>query len=474
MSTHPDENSIPLVVDLDDTLLRTDLLYECFWHGMGIAPVRTLGLCLKHWSKPAILKQALAESSGCDIDLVPIDPEIKAECRTAKGAGRQVVLASASTAALVEPIAKRTGLFDEVHASDTQTNLSGNNKAAFLTEKYPAGFDYIGDSPKDFPVWQAARNAIVARPTKSMTTKLQNAGIEAKAVGQAWQPIDLVRGLRPHQWVKNVLLALPPIAAHSADMGVIFAVIVGIISFSAAASSIYIINDLTDLDADRAHPTKSERVFAAGRVPIRIGMMFSIALGLFSLLLAALLNTTMLVVILVYILTTLTYSMRLKRERWIDVATLASLYTLRVVAGAVAAVVPASGWLIAFIFPVFLTLACVKRLTELAKATTDGPLPGRRYQKSDRGDLLNVSILGALAAVGVFIGYTFSDTAAGLYDNIWVLRLVAIPLALWQVRMIITGWSGAQAYDPIVFALRDKIGLSLLAVSFIALMIAAS
>lgn len=458
---------VPLVVDLDDTLLRTDLLYECFWKGMGVDPLGTLAIAWKHWRNRARLKIELAALAPTEAETQPVDEDVLALCRQAGAEGREVVLATASTQVLVTPIADHIGGFDTVLTSDAEINLSGQKKADALVARYgQGGFDYIGDSAKDIPVWTAARKCIVARPKASLLPKLRQAGLEPELVGTRWDWIDLWRGIRPRQWIKNILMVLPLIAAHTADIASVLAVILGFISYSAAASSIYLVNDLTDIDADRAHPTKCRRVFAAGRVPIRAGMTASVALGLFSLSVAALLGWAMVAVIAFYIVLTLAYSMRLKRARWVDIATLAGLYTLRVVAGAVAADVPASGWLIGFIFPLFLTLACVKRLTELAKATTDGPIPGRRYSRSDRSDLLNVAILSGIASCAVFVGYSYDDVASALYESAWQLRLVVVPLGLWLTRMIWTGWTGSQAYDPIEFALRDKVGMSIIALAF--------
>ncbi|MHA3914015.1 UbiA family prenyltransferase [Halovulum sp. GXIMD14793] len=466
----PDESKVPLVVDLDDTLLRTDLLYECFWKGMGSDPLGTLQIVWKNWGDRARLKVDLATLAQSEPTTQPVDEEILAVCHAAAAEGREVVLATASTKVLVEPIAEHIGGFDAVLTSDENTNLSGEEKAAALVERYgESGFDYVGDSLKDIPVWQKARKCLVARPSEALPGKLEEAGLAPEVIGSRWRWIDLWRGLRPRQWIKNILMVLPLIAAHTADVWSILAVVLGFVSYSAAASAIYLVNDLTDIDADRAHPTKCKRIFAAGRVPIRVGMAASVALGLFALTIAALLGWAMFIVIGFYIVLTLAYSMRLKRARWVDIATLAGLYTLRVVAGAVATGVPASGWLIGFIFPLFLTLACVKRLTELAKATTDGPVPGRKYSKSDRGDLLNVAILAGIASCAVFVGYSYSSVAQVLYYSAWQLRLAVLPLALWLTRMIWTGWMGSQAYDPIEFALRDKFGLALIAIAMITL-----
>jgi 4-hydroxybenzoate polyprenyltransferase len=242
-------------------------------------------------------------------------------------------------------------------------------------------------------------------------------------------------------------------------------VLLGIVAFSAAASSIYIINDLLDLEADRLHPTKCKRPFAAGTVPIKIGMITYVVLTIFSLAIAASLGTAFFGVIVVYMILSLAYSLKLKRMRWVDIACLASLYTLRVVAGAAATGVDASVHMLVFIFPVFISLGCVKRMTELALATTDDRLPGRGYGRLDRPDLLNVAGLGTFGALLIFFLYSFSDQADALYPTKWLLWVALVPLSFWLIRMVSLGYQGKQDYDPIVFAMRDKIGMGIIMIT---------
>jgi len=464
----------PLVVDLDGTLSRTDLLLECFWKGMGAAPLPTLVVAQRDFRHRARLKRNLGALAPVDVATLPLRDEVQHLIETARAAGREVLLVSGGTEALVEAFAARRGPFTDVLASDAETNLTRADKAARLIERFgEGGFDYVGDSADDIPVWKAARKAYVVAPRPGFAARLNREGIDAEPLGQTWQPGDLVRALRPHQWLKNTLLALPLLAAHRAGLGDLFAVLWGFIAFSALASAIYIVNDLTDLEADRVHDSKRDRPFANGRLPIRVGMAASLALVALGLGLGAALGPGMMAVLLVYLAATTTYSMHLKRVRWADVAMLAALYTLRVVAGAAAAEVPASGWLIGFIFPVFLSLGCVKRLTELAKADGDGYVPGRRYRPADRQDLANVAIVSAMAAVGVFLAYSLGPTAAALYTHPWMLLLVAALLGGWLARMIATGWAGQQDYDPIIYAITDRIGLVLVIASVVLLLLAA-
>ncbi|WP_147125688.1 UbiA family prenyltransferase [Shimia ponticola] len=294
---------------------------------------------------------------------------------------------------------------------------------------------------------------------------VSDAATSTKPMRMSWKARDLIKALRPHQWVKNILLILPMIAAHDFTLATLSLVILGIIAFSAAASAIYIVNDLLDLEADRLHPTKCKRPFAAGTVPLGVGMATCLILIAVALAVGTVLGAAFFAVVCLYMIVSLAYSLKLKRMRWVDIATLAALYTIRVVAGAAASQVEASAMMLIFIFPIFITLGCVKRLTELTLATSDERLPGRGYGRTDRGDLLNVAGLGIFGALLVFGLYTFSEQALILYPTRWILWLAMVPMAIWMVRMVVLGYRGKQDYDPIVFAMRDKTGIGILMIT---------
>jgi 4-hydroxybenzoate polyprenyltransferase len=462
--TKNEHASKPLILDVDGTFLKTDMLLESFWQAMGQHPLACLGICVRHFSNRARLKKELAGLADLRLDLLPVNSQIAELARQSQKQGRQVLFASGSDETLVRALAEEHGIDQPVFASDGEVNLTGARKAAMLSEAYgKGGFDYAGDGPVDEPVWQAAENAIIVGEHPEMAKSLATSGSNVEEFGGGWRKRDLIRALRPHQWVKNVLLFLPLIAAHRIDTAGLLIVLFAAIAFSLAASTIYIVNDLLDLEADRLHPTKCRRPFASGAVPILVGMITALGIGVFALALAFAISWSMLGIVALYMSLSLAYSLKLKRMRWVDIATLAALYTLRVIAGAIAAKVLASGFLVAFIFPTFITLGCVKRLTELTLATTDERLPGRGYGRSDRGDLLNVAGLGMVGSLLVFFLYSFTDAAAALYPNVWQLWLAMIPLAGWQVRMVMLGWKGRMDYDPIVFAMRDKYGLALIA-----------
>lgn len=455
----------PLVLDVDGTFLKTDILFECFWAGLGKDPIRVLKTSALYMTNPARLKAELAEIAQLRTDLLPVNEVVAHIAQQAQDSGRDVILASASDQSLVSQLAKDHGLSDTVFASDGVTNVKGATKAAQLVDHFgPAGFDYAGNEPTDQSVWDVADGAVVvgqAQIAQSMT----NEGKEVIAVDDPSTTSEIIRALRPHQWVKNILLILPMIAAHAFEWNMLALVLLGMIAFSFAASSIYVVNDLLDLEADRLHPSKCNRPFAKGSVSIKTGMITCFVIGAMALGISALLGPWFFGVIAIYMVLSLAYSLQLKRMRWVDIATLASLYTLRVVAGAAATGVDASGFMLIFIFPIFITLGCVKRLTELTLATNDDRLPGRGYGRLDREDLVNVAGLGTVGALLIFFLYSISDQAQSLYPTQWILWIALIPIAVWLIRMIVLGFQGKQDYDPIVFAMRDKMGIGILLIT---------
>ncbi len=453
----------PLVLDVDGTFLKTDILYECFWAGLGQNPRETLKAVFAFATDPPRLKRRLAEFVTLRTDLLPTNPDMLALAQETAAQGREVVLASASDFEIVTQLAQNYKLSDTVFASDGEINLKGEAKAKALVAAYgEEGFHYAGNDRSDREIWKHADGVIMVGDLPAIDQSLTASGKNIAKYSGGWKVKQLIRALRPHQWVKNVLLFLPMLAAHDFRLHTLLLVLLGIAAFSAAASSIYIVNDLLDLEADRLHPKKKNRPFASGAVPIKIGMVAFVVLALIALGIGAFLGGGFLLVIVVYMLLSLAYSLKLKRMRWVDIATLASLYTLRVVAGAEASHVEASVFMLIFIFPVFIALGCVKRLTELTLATSDERLPGRGYGRADRDDLLNVAGIGIAGALVIFFLYSFSEQAVALYPTRWLLWVALVPLAWWLIRMVRLGYQGKQDYDPIVFAMSDKRGLGII------------
>ena len=455
----------PLVLDVDGTFLKTDMLLECFWAGLGRDPLATLRASITLLADRAALKAELARIADIRTELLPVNGAVLAEVEAAKAAGREVVLASASHETLVKRLAADHGLSPRVFASDGATNLKGSDKAAALVAAFgEAGFDYGGNEKADRKIWAHADRALVVNDVASAQV-LEAEGKPVTRIEGDWSFAGIAKAFRPHQWVKNLLLFVPLLAGHIFLPWPWLVTLLGALAFSLGASSIYVVNDLLDLEADRLHATKCRRPFASGRVPIGVGMAAGLAAGLAALLIAALIGWGFFGVLALYMTLSLAYSLRLKRLRWIDIATLAALYTIRVVAGALASGVAISGYLLVFIYPVFIALGSVKRITELTLAMSDAPLPGRGYGRPDRSDLLNVAVLGMVGALVAFFGYSFTEQAAELYPTRWLLWVALVPIFWWLYRMIRLGWAGKQDYDPIVFAMRDKRGIGILLIA---------
>ena len=455
----------PLVLDVDGTFLKTDMLLECFWAGLGRDPLATLRASVTLIGDRAALKAALARIAALRTDLLPVNGGVMAEVETARAAGREVILASASDESLVKSLAADHGLSERVLASDGTTNLKGTAKAAALVEAFgDRGFDYGGNEAADRKIWAHAAEALVVNDPASARL-LEGQGKPVTRIEGGWRWGGIVKAFRLHQWVKNLLLFVPLLAGHAFAAGPWLVTLFGALAFSLGASAIYVVNDLLDLEADRLHATKRRRPFACGQVPILIGMAAGAGAGLAALVIAALIGWGFFAVLALYMTLSLAYSLQLKRMRWIDIATLAALYTIGVVAGALASGVGISGYLLVFIYPAFIALGAVKRITELTLATSDDRLPGRGYGRPDRSDLLNVAVLGMVGALVAFFGYSFTEQAHALYPTRWLLWVALVPISWWLYRMIRMGWAGKQDYDPIVFALRDKRGIGILLIA---------
>ncbi len=452
----------PLVIEAEGAFLLTDLGWESFWAGMGQAPLRTLGIVARSVFARRRLRARLAQAVTLRSDLLPVNPDVAAMAAAARAEGQEVFLASGADSRLVQPVAEAHGL-DGSLASDGERILVGADKATALVEAFgERGFYYATGSRGDLAVMNRAAHVILVGQVGDAPTRLKAARTGVTEIADPHRSARLWKALRPHQWVKNALLFLPMIAAHAFTLEVFLQVLLGAVAFSAAASAIYLVNDLLDLEADRQHKTKHQRPFASGLVPLWLGLPAVLVLTLAAFTIGAGLGWAFAAVLAAYMGLSLAYSLRLKRLRWVDIATLAALYTLRVVAGAAAGGVDATIYMLIFIFPVFAALGAVKRMTELALAEDDAPLPGRGYGRRDRGDLVNVASVGAVGALVIFALYSTTPQALALYPDRWLLWVAMVPMAAWLLRMIRLGYQGKQDYDPIVFAMTDKRGIGLL------------
>jgi 4-hydroxybenzoate polyprenyltransferase len=454
----------PLVVDLDGTLIRTDMLQEAL---CGLFREKPASLCfIPYWlcRGKALLKRQLAERTTVDPGSLPFNRDFLAWLRQQRAHGRTLILCTAADHTVATAIAQHLGMFDDVMASNGVTNLSGAQKAEALVKRFgPAGFDYAGNSRADLAVWQWARRAVIVNASGALAERAgTNSKVERVFTSPALDFTTLRRVLRLHQWLKNLLLVVPVIAAHQVtQVETWLAVLLAFVSFSLCASAVYITNDLLDLENDRKHPLKSNRPFAAGLVPVWVGFVLIPFLMLGSLAVAWHAGGTFLPWLLVYVALTSAYSWKLKRIIIIDCLTLAMLYTLRIIAGAAAAHITLSFWLLAFSCFLFLSLAFVKRYAELRILSHEGQeqAHGRDYGVSDAPLIQMLGITAGYAAVLVFALYLNSDT---------VLRLYRTPEFLWgaiPVTVFWISWIWTQAHrgvlqeDAVVFALSDRVSL---------------
>jgi 4-hydroxybenzoate polyprenyltransferase len=412
----------------------------------------------------AVLKRNLSHLTGFDPSSLPYHQELLIWLKQQQTQGRTLILCTATDQSIALAISEYLGIFEAVMASDGLTNLAGKHKAEALEQRYgTAGFDYAGNSRADIPVWQCARQAIVVNASDKVTQQAKNACVVERVfppptVGlSTWRKV-----LRIHQWLKNALLFVPLLAAHQlTNTEAWLAFTLAFFSFSLCASSVYIVNDLLDLESDRQHPRKCKRPFASGLVPASLGVALAPLLLLGSLALAQQVGGHFISWLLFYFVLTCAYSWGLKRLMLVDCLTLAILYTLRIVAGAAAISISLSFWLLAFSVFLFLSLAFVKRYAELDVQLLSGKqkISGRGYYTLDAPLLQTMGITSGYAAILVLAFYLNSDAVTKLYkmpELIWA----AVPIMLfWISWMWMKAHRGEMHDDPLVFAVKDKASL---------------
>ncbi|KVG24445.1 hypothetical protein WM09_08290 [Burkholderia ubonensis] len=458
--------SRPLVVDLDGTLIRSDILLESGFAYLKSAPHRFYkpALWLMRGGKPA-LKAQLAGATNLDVSVLPYDPAVIEWLKNERAAGRSLVLATASHERYAQAISAHLGLFDKTFATDASTNLSAANKRDCLVAEYgEKGFDYAGNSHDDLPVWNAAERAYVVNPHSGVERAARKNGnvervIDSRpAMLKTWS-----KSLRLHQWLKNLLIFLPLLAGHMLDSPQhVLAALLAFIAFGLCASSVYLLNDLLDLDDDRHHPVKCKRPLASGALSLTWGI------GLFPLLLSvafvmswALLPWRFSATLLTYYALTLAYSVYLKRRVMVDVVVLAALYTIRIIAGTAAVGAHLTFWLLAFSMFIFLSLALVKRYAELHTIQARGLVKtrGRGYLASDLPMLSSLGTSSGYLAVLVLALYIQDARTTSLYRHPQVIWLACPLMLYWISRTWIITHRGKMHDDPIVFAARDRISL---------------
>ncbi|MGC6453756.1 MAG: UbiA family prenyltransferase [Candidatus Puniceispirillaceae bacterium] len=450
-----------LVVDLDGTLLRSDMLYETFWSAVA-RDWRTLFTALAVLPRGRLaLKTVLAGLAPVDETTLPYDRAVIDLVRSHREAGGRTALVSASEQGLVRRIADHLGLFDEAHGSQGGINLKGAEKRAFLAERYgDGGFVYAGDSRADLEVWKSAETIITVNAGAAVRAQAEQIGPPVTHMSGPSPVVGAhVRTLRPHQWLKNGLIFVPLLASHSLDLALITDALLAFVGFCLIASGVYVLNDLLDLTADRAHPRKRHRAFASGTVPPAHGLVLLPALLAAGGAVSLLAGWAFALVMAVYFVLTTAYSLRLKRQVGIDICALAILYSLRIVAGGVATGIAISSWLLAFSLFFFFALAALKRQGELVDLSRRDRLraSGRGWTVEDLS-VLNAAVLASgYLSVLVMALYVNSDEVRLLYGQPAALWGVCVILFYWITRAELLTNRGQMHDDPIIFAIRDRV-----------------
>jgi 4-hydroxybenzoate polyprenyltransferase len=464
METTPDSgfaSRVPdtVCVDLDGTLIRTDTLLEGL---LRVLHDPRNWLRLPGWilRGRAALKREVAARAPVDPAVLPYEPSLIAYLEAQRARGRRLVLVTAADRDVAERVNGHLRLFDEVIASNGAQNLKGRAKGEALAKRFGArGFTYAGNAWADLHIWRQAAAAVVVNAPRWLAARVASVAPIERRIDErpplAW---SLLRALRPHQWSKNVLVFLPILTANALrDVRAWRETAVMFVAFCATASALYIVNDLTDLAADRRHPRKRRRPFASGDLPIAIGIAAAPLLLAIGIALSMAIDAAPILVF--YAVCSLAYSMRLKELPLVDVFMLAGLYSLRLFGGGEASDYRVSAWLLTFSIFLFLALATIKRVSELmdARRQQARTTARRAYETEDIAILMMMGVGASFVSVTVLALFVQSDSVATRYlrpEFLWIV----VPLVLfWQCRLWLSTARGYMHDDPIVYAARDPV-----------------
>jgi 4-hydroxybenzoate polyprenyltransferase/phosphoserine phosphatase len=469
-----------LCVDLDGTLVKSDTLHDSTLALARHRPAALLNIPGWLLQGKAALKRHLANTIQLDVVHLPYNRELLQYLEQQRATGRPIYLATAADTDTATRIAAHLGLFTGVLASDGHLNLAGKNKLAAFQSRFGDNFSYIGNALPDLPLLQHCQEPMVANPTPALRAALRKARITPiRTFDERVSPLKAwLKAIRLHQWAKNTLIFLPLLLAHAWAPGLIAAAAVAFLSFGLCASATYVVNDLLDLDADRQHPRKRLRPFASGDLSALSGIaliaLFLAASFTLAMLVPRVINTLspglfllhplrFLLWLSIYLVTTLAYSLRLKRVVMVDVIVLSGLYTVRILAGSAATGVVVSTWLASFSIFFFLSLAFVKRFAELENLRERGgtSIGGRGYHVADIEQLRSFGSASGYVSVAVITLYIWNLSAAQLYHHPNRLWLLVPALLLWISRLWLQASRGQLDEDPVVYAITDRRSLLL-------------
>lgn len=471
MSVNLKDKDVPLCVDLDGTLIQTDLLYESAIYLLKKNLFYIFLIPFWLIKGRYFLKFKLLEFVSPTISSMPYNQELIDFIKSEKINGRKIILITATAQPLADKVADFINLFDEVVGSKDGINLVGQNKAKYLINRFGANnFDYVGDSFKDIFVWKFSRNALVVSDNDKLIS-------EAQKVVNVSQVFDtkvnkfatILKQIRVHQWIKNTLIFLPPLLAHKNSIDDYILAIWGFFAFSLIASGIYVINDLADIESDRNHPSKSKRPIASGKLKILTSLKLIPLLLLSGLFISIVfVGNHFTNILLLYTALTILYSFKLKKMYLLDMITLSMLYTIRLISGGIATNTELSPWLFSFAMFVFLSLGAMKRYTELIglSVLNSTKVRGRDYYIDDIPLIGTIGISSGIISTLVFTLYIVNPDVIILYQNPHLLYFIAPLVLYWILRMWFIAHRGEMDDDPIVFALKDKTSYLITAIIF--------
>jgi 4-hydroxybenzoate polyprenyltransferase len=454
--------SQPLVVDLDGTLVKTDLLVESFFALIKRNPFYVLAMPFWLLKGKAFLKQQVHQRIDLDVGTLPYHEPFLDYLKDQQCRGRRLVLATGSDQRIAGQVAEHLQLFDRVLASDGSVNLTRRAKQNRLVEEFgEKGFDYAGNNRHDLEVWSSARRAILVNAADSVVRQAARITEIEKVFSRPAERLKpFLKALRLHHWLKNVLVFVPLVLAYRyAEPGLLGKAFLAFLSFGLSASCVYLINDLADLPADRRHPRKRLRPFASGQLSLLWGLVLAPLLLAASVLTAFFLPLPFLAVLLLYFFLNLGYSFTMKQIVILDVIILAGLYTMRILAGSAAVSIWPSAWLAAFSMFIFFSLALVKRYAELVlmKKAHGEDVHVRGYLGIDRELLAAMGAGSGYLAVLVLAMYISSGTVEVLYKRQAIMWLLCPLLLYWISYVWLIAHRGRMDDDPLVFATRNPV-----------------
>jgi len=454
-----------LYVDLDDTLVSTDTLWERLLLLLKAKPLALFLIPFWILEGKARFKRKMSEEAYSPTKNWPLNPAVLDKIESVRSSGGEVILATAADTSIAHQVSAQAGGFDAILCSTESINLKGKNKLEAI-QHHSGGepFCYIGDCEADLPIWEACETALVVNPNESLRKKMSHLKqVEALDGPQDMSFRTIRKAMRIHQWAKNVLLLVPLLLSHQILVGdKLIDVLMALVGFGLTVSATYIWNDLLDIEADREHPSKCERPLAAGKLSIKNGIFLSLVIFSAGLLTSYFIDPGFFLLVCGYVALTLTYSFKLKSLLLVDVLMLGIFYTYRIIMGAEAADVVISPWLLAFSIFFFLSLGFVKRFSEIQNKLQKDNDPEVKIRGYFGGDISMVRSFGVASgnlSMLILALYLTSPSVAPLYNSPEWLWAICLILFYWLMRIWFLAQRNQMPEDPVLFAIHDKTSL---------------